>query len=77
MDEELAKELAEEITGIPEQQEVATPSEELSIESLVEQLTKSAMTLKIWLCVFRQSLKIIASDLQCNKLTKLTAIQAD
>ena len=40
MDEELADEISEEITGIPEQQEVATSSEELSIESLVEQLTK-------------------------------------
>jgi len=40
MDEELADEIAEEITGTADQQEVATPSEELSIESLVEQLTK-------------------------------------
>ena len=40
MDEEFADEIAEEITGIPDQQEVATPIEELSIESLVEQLTK-------------------------------------
>ncbi len=40
MDEELADEISEEITGIPEQQEVATSSEELSIESLVDQLTK-------------------------------------
>ncbi len=40
MDEELSDEIAEEITGTAEQQEVATPSEELSIESLVEQLTK-------------------------------------
>ena len=40
MDEELADEKAQEITGTPEQQEDATPSEELSIESLIEQLTK-------------------------------------
>ncbi len=40
MDEELADEIAQEITGTPEQQEVATPSEELSIESLVDHLTK-------------------------------------
>ena len=77
MDEEFADEIAEEITGIPDQQEVATPIEELSIESLVEQLTKERDEFKDMALRVQESLKIFASDQQCNKLTKSTAIRVD